>query len=110
MSLYADYLHEKTDDEIYESDVGFASYRFLNDFKTVYIVDIYIVPKFRNSGAASVMADHIVELAKAKGAIELLGTVMCTNKKSTQSLQVLIGYGMTLKSAANDVIIFRKDI
>lgn len=110
MSHYADYLKEKTDDKIIESETGFASYRYLNDGKTVYIIDIYVIPLFRKSGAASDMADIIVTEAKERGCTELLGTVMPSNKNSTDSLKVLLGYGMKLQSISGEFIIFRKDI
>jgi len=110
MSMYGDYLKEKTSDQILESEDGFATFRYLNDGKTVYIVDLYVKPALRQKEYASSMADLIVDIAKAKGAIELLGTVVPSSKNSTISLQVLIGYGMTLSSSTNDLIVFRKDI
>lgn len=110
MSMYGDYLKEKTSDQILESEGGFATFRYLNDGKTVYIVDLYVKPALRQKEYASTMADLIVDIAKAKGAIELLGTVVPSSKNSTISLQVLIGYGMTLSSSTNDLIVFRKDI
>lgn len=110
MSLYADYLNERTNDEIIEWPSGFATYRYLNDGKTVYIVDIYTVPDHRKSGAASELADVIVARAKEKGFTELIGTVCPSAKGATISMRVLLGYGMELKSAGNDCIIFRKEI
>lgn len=110
MSLYGQYINEHRGDGIVETDSGFATYRFLNEGKSVYIIDIYVLPEFRKSKAASDMADVIVRLAKIAGATELLGTVVPTAKNSTDSLKVLLGYGMTLKSASNDLIIFGKGI
>lgn len=110
MSMYAAYLNERTNDEILETEKGFATFRYLNDFKTVYIVDIYVRPDFRKDGIAGALADTIVEMAKASGATELLGTVAPSAKNSTDSLKVLLAYGMKLHSATSDCIIFRKDI
>ena len=109
MSMYAEYLKEKTNDEILETEEGFATYRFVNE-KQVYIIDIYVKPGFRYEGHASVMADTIVGLAKQRGCTELLGSVVPTTKKSTDSLWVLLRYGMTLLSSTNDFILFRKEI
>jgi GNAT superfamily N-acetyltransferase len=110
MSHYADYIREHRGDGIIENEKGFATYRFLNEGKSVYIVDIYIHPDFRHDGAASIIADSIVDVAKAKGCTELLGTVVPTAKNSTASLKVLLGYGMSLQSSGNDLIVFKKDI
>jgi GNAT superfamily N-acetyltransferase len=109
MSFYANYLREKTNDEILETDKGFATYRFLNE-KQVYIVDLYILPDFRQTKAASAIADHIVGVAKSRGCTELIGTVVPSTKNSTDSLRVLLGYGMKLDSSTNDLIVFKKDL
>ena len=107
MSLYAKYVKERLNDECIESDKGFCTYRYLNDGK-VYIVDIYVVPEHRNSKEASEMADLVAAKAKEKGCKELIGTVQPSAKHSTESLKVLLGYGMTLDSSTNDLIVFKK--
>lgn len=110
MSLYAEYLSERTNDEIIETAHGFATFRYLNEGKSVYIMDIYVKPEHRKTNLAADMADVIAKLAKAKGATEMLGTVVPSAKNSTTSLRVLLAYGMTLQSSTNDLIVFRKDI
>lgn len=110
MSLYADYLEERTNDRIMECATGFATYRYINDGKSVYIIDIFTVPEARKTGMAGHIADMIVEEARAKGCKELLGTVVPSTKSSTASLKVLLGYGMCLQSASQDLVVFRKDI
>lgn len=108
-SLYAQYLMEKTDDQIIETNDGFVTYRFL-DAVSVYIVDIYVNPTGRKRGAATVLANHVVDIAKAKGCEKLIGTVIPSNKNSTDSLRVLLAYGMKLESSAPDLIVFGKGI
>lgn len=110
MSMYAEYVKEKTFDSILETPNGFATYRYMLEQKAVYIVDIYVLPEFRKSKVASQIADAIVEEAKKKNCTKLLGSVVPSNKNSTVSLHVLLGYGMILESAAADFIVFRKDI
>jgi GNAT superfamily N-acetyltransferase len=107
--LYANYLRERTHDEIIETDTGFATYRFLNE-KQVYIVDIFVLPEHRKLNDASAMADSICKLAKERGCNELVGSVVPSTKNSTTSLKVLLGYGMRLDSAANDLIVFKKEL
>ncbi len=109
-SLYAKYLTERTDDLILEYPQGFATYRYINDGKTVYIIDIFVVSCARQSGLATKMANEIVREAKVKGCTELIGSVYPSTKNSTTSLKVLLGYGMTLQSASSDFIVFRKGI
>lgn len=109
-SMYAQYLAERTKDEILETDVGFVTYRFLNEGGSVYIMDIFVKPECRLKGAAAEMADIVAEIAKERGATEMLGSVNPSAKHSTESLKVLVAYGMTLSGATNDIIFFRKDI
>ncbi len=109
-SLYAQYLRERTDDKIIENGAGFVTYRYMNEGKTVYIVDIFVKEELRKSGAASLLADEVVEEAQSLGATELLGSVVPSTKNSTISLKVLLGYGMQLASSSNDFVVFRKGI
>ncbi len=109
MSLYAEYLKERTNDEIIEIDDGFCTYRYI-DALTVYIVDIYIKPEARQFGHASKLADVVAEIARKKGCKCMVGTVQPSAKGSTISLQVLLGYGMSLVSSTADGIVMRKEI
>ncbi len=110
MSLYADYLRERTTDEIIELDNCFATFRYVEEGKAVYIVDIYTTPEARKSGLASKLADEIAMIAKEKGCTSMLGTCQPTAKGSTLSLKALLGYGLQLHSCAADCIIMRKEI
>lgn len=110
MSLYADYLTERTNDKIIECPSGFVTYRYINDGKSVYIIDIYTVAEERKRGAAGILADLVAKEASEKGCTEMLGTVVPSTKGSTTSLKVLLGYGFELQSAGNDLLIFRKDL
>lgn len=109
MSHYADYILERTNDKIIETDFGWATYRYIK--QAVYIIDIYVVPQKRKNGIAAYMADLIAEEAKKEfGCTEMLGTVVPSTKHSTTSLKVLLAYGMELHSATADLIVFRKEI
>lgn len=109
-SFYAQYLRERTNDFIIENKFGFVTYRYLEDKKSVYIIDIFVMPEYRKDGHAGLMADTIVKEAKAKGITSIVGTVIPNTKNSTISLKVLLGYGMTLESSSNNLIVFRKEI
>jgi GNAT superfamily N-acetyltransferase len=78
--------------------------------KSVYIIDIFTIPESRKKGEAAQLADLIAAEAKERGCTEMLGSVVPSTKGSTASLKVLLAYGMTLKEAGQDFIIFRKDI
>lgn len=101
---------ERTNDEILETEKGFITYRYIENAKSVYIIDLYVKPEFRNSHEASQMADAVCKEAKERGFTKLLGSVVPSNKGSTSSLKVLLAYGMRLQSSTNDFIFFEKEI
>ncbi len=109
MSLYSQYITERTNDQIIESDQGFITWRYL-DGALVYIVDLFILPEFRNSKAATLLADQVVYEAKAKGCKAVIGSVVPSTKGSDTSIKVLQSYGMKLDSASDNLIIFKKEI
>lgn len=108
MSLYAEYLAERTNKEIVESNQGFATYSFTE--QGVYIEDIYVKPEYRKSGIAAEMANQIVGIAKERGMKKVFGSVVPSAKGSTQSCLVLIAYGMRLSSSTTNFLLFEKDI
>lgn len=112
MSMLAEYTRERTGDKVIEVEEGFATYRYLDDNgdKAVYIVDIFIRPDFRRTRMASVLADGIVEDAKRLGCKRLLGSVSSTAKNATDSIRVLLGYGMEFYRSSDHGIIFKKEI
>lgn len=110
MSMYGDYVRERLGDEILESDQGFVTYRYLNEGKTVYVVDLYVAPQFRKSQYGQTLTDAVIKIAKEKGCTEMIGTVSPAATNATYSMKVLIAYGMELKTSNEMVIVFRKDI
>lgn len=109
MSTFGEYIKEREGKEIIEDERGFATYLFQEN-GSCYIESIYVRPDFRKTGVAAEMADKIVEIAKKRGAKELLGSVSPSTKGSTASVRVLLAYGFSLDSSANNFILFRKDI
>ena len=110
MSLYAEYLKEKTNDHIIETEHGFATFRYVIERNAVYIIDLYIKPEYRKANIASSMADAICQEAREKDFTLLLGSVVPSNKNSTTSVKVLLAYGMELESASNDFVVFKKEL
>lgn len=112
MSLYGDYIKEHRNDLIVESENGFATYRFvpLGDVPSIYLVDLYVRPELRKSGLASEMADKVCSIGREYYCKYLLGSVVPSAKAATDSLKVLLAYGMTLHSASPELIVFKKEI
>lgn len=108
MNMLARYLKERENVDSVQSDFGFATYIVTG--KECYIRDIWVDPRFRQLNEASKLADEIVKVAKARGCTILSGTVAPHANEATTSLKVLLGYGMQLVSASENLIVFKKDI
>mgnify|MGYP000517407130 CR=1 FL=1 len=109
MSLYGEYIFERLGKSICESDYGFAIHFDVEHpvlGTVVYIEDIYVVERHRRSHAAAGMADRIAADAVARGIKVMLGSVSARAKGSTDSLRVLLGYGMVLDHVGQDGLIY----
>lgn len=109
LSLYSQYITERTDRLILETEYGFATYVYLAD-NTVYIEDIYVSPEYRKKGIASRFADEIADIARSKGCKKMIGSVVPSTKTSTDSMKTLLAYGMKLESSTNNFITLVKEI
>lgn len=112
MSLYAEYIKERLNDDILETDEGFLTYRYIdwNGQKAIYIIDLYIIPSKRKTGLATSFADKVVAKAKTKGCTIAIGSVSTFAKTKEQSIGVLLAYGMKIAGYEPDSIIFLKAI
>lgn len=108
MSQYARYIEERTNARIIENEYGFVRFSFLDT--AVYIEDIFIEKEYRQTDKASKLANEVAQIARDSGYKTMIGSV-CTDAKGADiSVKVLYGYGMTLHSATNNMIYFKKNI
>lgn len=109
MSLYSDYLKEREGVSTLEVEDGFATYRF-NGEQECYIVDIYVRPSLRKAGLAASLANQICGVAKKQGCKFLTGSVDTSTKGVTESMSVLLAYGMKFLRQEDTMIYFYKEI
>lgn len=109
MSLYSQYISERSNEGIIESDRGFVSFRRVDE-KTMYMVDMYVVPEHRQLSNAKKMADIVADLAKSDGCTRLLSSVVPSTNNATASIKLHLAYGMSLLSSSDDLIMFGKDL
>ena len=109
LSLYAQYLKERTPKGIIETEDGFATFEYVGE-DIVYIVDIFVIPEKRQQRIAATLADKIVEEAVKAGKKYLMGSVDVTAKGADTSIKVLEAYGMKPYKAAEPMIFYTKEI
>lgn len=108
MSPWAKYLKEREGVNVLEDEFGFVVYSIVG--KECYIRDIWVDENVRNRHLAAQLADEVCVIAREAGCSYITGTVCPMARGSTTSLKVLLGYNMTLVSATNNLIIFKKDL
>lgn len=107
-SMYADYVKEREGIETLETEWGFATYSFKEDYVAIW--DLYVKPDFRREGAGTRIADEVCEFAKKLGYKYLMGQVSTKANGAHESMICLLDYGMTLHSSAGELIYFKKDL
>jgi Acetyltransferase (GNAT) family len=106
--MYAEYLKEREGKNVLENEHGFVVFKYFDEF--TYIIDIYVKPEMRKSHVASVLANEVCAISKALGKKQILGSVDVRANGATDSLKVLLAYGMHVDSIDGQVIYFKKDI
>lgn len=109
LSHYGQYLKERTNMGIVETEDGFATFEYVSE-EVVYIVDLFVVPERRKQRVAATLADRIVEEAVKSGRKYLLGSVDVTAKGAETSINVLEAYGMKPYKVAEPMIFYIKEI
>ncbi len=107
--MFEEYFRELKNLEVYKTEYGFVLYRIQSDAQ-LYIRDIYVKPEYRKGGVAAKMADEVAVLAKEKGCTIMIGDVEPSNNNATDSIKVLLAYGMKVAEANDDEILFVKEI
>ncbi len=109
MSLYAEYMKERSGIGCLETEEGFATFTYPNE-NIVYVIDVYVKPELRRQGIASLLVDRICDLAKETGRKQLLLTVDLNTKGSQESLKVCMAYGAKLSHGDKEKMFLYKDL
>lgn len=106
-SLYAQYLIEKTERKILESEDGFITYEIEGEH--CYIADIFVVKEKRLQGIAMKMCLQVGDIALKEGCKFIIGTVQVRDRESTESLNACLKMGMRLtRSDVNTIYLIRE--
>lgn len=109
MSLYANYVRERENQNIIETEKGFATYE-LKENGDCYLRDIYVLPEFRKDGIARTMSEQVEQVAIEKGCVRMVGSVCIDTNNSTESLKAILAVGYKLFSIQGNMIFLVKEI
>jgi GNAT superfamily N-acetyltransferase len=107
-SLYAQYIKEREDFEIIETDKGFATYKIFGE--ECYLRDIYVSPENRRSHVGLHFLEGIEEKAREAGCKYIAGTVSQISNGKTDSLIAILKAGFKLHSSTNEKIVLVKEL
>lgn len=107
-SMIAAYLLERENEHTIFSQKGFVCYKI--EPGLIYITTIYTLPNYRQTGAASELADKVQEIAKQHSISMLIGSVDVSANNPDQSIKALHGYGFQISHQDGSVIYFKKEI
>lgn len=108
MSLYAQYIKEREDFDIIESDKGFATYKI--NPPEVYLRDLYVKPDYRQSDCAARLATEVASIALDQGCTIMTGSVMLGTKGADDNTKWLLQWGFKMRSANSNFLIFEKGL
>lgn len=111
MNLLVDYIKEREKISYHEiKDIGFITWKIINDGTAIYIIDLYVIPGHRQRGFASKLADHVFGLAKEQGIEIVYGTIVGDVGDPTTSMKALLGYGFEIDYINGQTIWMRKNV
>lgn len=109
-SLYAQYIKERCDQDIYETETGFIAYSMHESpiGKQLFVHDMYITPTNRRSGEARKLVFYLMDFARQHGCTHAMTTVDVSTKTATDAMKFQISVGMNLyKTEGNLIYLFR---
>jgi GNAT superfamily N-acetyltransferase len=108
MRQLAAYFEEREGFSCVQMDEGFAVYRVDGD--TCYLRDIWVERDYRKKGIATDLADRVAALARTLGCRYMTGSVDLSLPSATQSIKVLLAYGMIVTGAVGNGLYFKKEL
>jgi len=107
MSLYANYVKERTGQDCLETDHYFITYSIqpdVNNVSFIFIHDFYIKPEKRRGYLARRICTSILQLGKESNCKYALSQIDCTTNNATSALKFQLSMGGVILSAANNLI------
>jgi GNAT superfamily N-acetyltransferase len=108
MSHWADYVKEREGSSCIERDYGFVEFQIRPP--DCEIKSIYVDKSARLKGYAHLLADEVVDLARAQKCTQLWSQVWAGALNSTDALKASLAYGFRVIKAENGCIILGKYI
>jgi len=93
-----------------EKDVGFVTYKFIDDINACYMVNAFVNKKYRNNNVVYRLLDEVVEIAKKSGYNLLISSTDPDSNTPDRSKRVLKKYGFKYKKHSDNLDWYAKEI
>lgn len=103
-----DYIKERENKEIVETDFGFALYEV--DKNVIYLSDIYVVPEQRNAKKVYEIADIVTTIGRERNCNILMGSIDPKLDTADRSRKVLSNYGYVFVGHNSGLDWYKKEI
>lgn len=108
MSLYAQYVKEREGAETVETSEGFYSYK--EDGTSLFIVDLYVAPEYRNKKIGSRFGKEIEDIALKLNKDSVLCCASLEALNSSDAMSFIIMNGYEIINYTDTQVFFKKEI
>lgn len=108
MKLYAEYIKEREEMDLFYTDEGFISYLCADNY--IYIADLFIAKEHRRNKIGQKFLDMIIDLAKSQEKDYILAQVDTSTHGFNASIDGLLKNGFEFFSSENDIMHFKRVI
>jgi GNAT superfamily N-acetyltransferase len=107
-TLYAEYLSERMDGEILESEKGFITYKV--NGTECFIIDMFVSKKYRSASFGRDFINELCDIALQRGCNIITANVHLWDKGHDNTLIAAFKTGFKISNAENGVLIIYKKI
>lgn len=93
MSLFGDYVKERTTKSILEDDISFAVFSFPDSDSTLFIEDFFVDLKWRKQNKGRVLFGKLLEEGRRRGAVNIACAVDPEAKNALDSVKAVLAVG-----------------
>lgn len=103
--MYAQYIKEKCNAELIQTERGFITYSVNGD--SVHIHDAYVLPEYRGRGESKALVDEVIRRTEAK---KLTSCLQINSNDMNQTLITQLCFGFKLVGASEKELYLVKEL
>jgi len=110
MSMYADYVKERTSRSILETEYGFVVFSYEGEDYTLFIHELFVRKESRRRGHGARMIEELILDAGKRGAQQIVGCVDPRALNADESMKIILAYGLKPYGIHGEFVAFGRKI